>query len=83
MKLSDVLKQSALITKNSGVTVVRDSAHSTVLIENDEGCSLLLQGQEADEFNDECERVYNEVQTLGMDIVELALAEPYLILLDE
>jgi len=83
MKLEQILTNSAQLTINSGATVVCEHAYSTVTIEDKQGRMVFLQGHEADEFNDECGRVYNEVQTLGMDIVELALAEPYLILLGE
>ncbi|MGZ8887997.1 MAG: hypothetical protein ACXW1D_00395 [Halobacteriota archaeon] len=82
MNLADVLTQSAQFVINSNVTVERECSYSTVSFYHNNDIFAFLQGHEADEFNDECERVYNEVQTLGMGVVELALAEPYLIMLE-
>lgn len=82
MTLFEILTQSANITRNSGVTVKRSNALSTVSFYQDGKSFAFLQGDEADQFNAECERTWEEVQFLGMDVVELAMAEPYLILLE-
>lgn len=82
MELSQVLIQSAETTRNSGVTVTRNTSQSWVSFDRDHFNVAFLQGHEADAFNDDCEQVYNDVQTLDMDIVELALAEPYLMLIE-
>lgn len=77
MKLSDVITQTATLTSNSGVSVERSVSGSYVsFIHNGESFAY-LQGDEADAFNDECTEVYNKVQILGMDVVELSLAWPY------
>ena len=82
MKLIDILNASADFVRNSNVTVLRNRSQSWVDFRHGADTFAFLQGDEADQFNDECERVWNEVGELGMDVVELALTEPYLDLME-
>jgi hypothetical protein len=81
MRLIDDITCSADFVRHQGVTVDRNRAQSWVSFDHGGKSFAFLQGQEADEFNDECERVWNEVGELGMNVVELAAARPYLVLL--
>lgn len=58
-----------------GDTVIEcDTAFSTVAI----GSDIFLQGQEADEFNDAAERLWNETGDTTIDECRAHLARPYL-----
>lgn len=63
--------------KSSGVTVDTDSAYSTVSIDAPGEESIFMQGDDADSFISECEKLWKRYPSLPMDICELALAEPY------
>lgn len=87
MKLSTILEQNAQFVSKSNVSVERSVFYSQVLMwHNDaEGNTEVfcdLHGDEADQFNDLCNDTYNKVQTLGMDVVELAMCYEYLTLLE-
>lgn len=61
----------------AGITVDCDSAYSTVSIDAPGEDSIFMQGDGADSFIGECEKLWTRYPSLPMDIAELALAEPY------
>lgn len=77
ISLVQILLDDAAYVQRSDVTVERNVTGSTVAFDHGGETFCFLQGDEADVFNDECERTYNHVQTMGMDIVEMALARVY------
>ena len=60
MTLADIIQRTA--ARMSGVTVTRDPRFSTVCISDDAGAheDILLQGEDADAFNDECETLWEK-----------------------
>lgn len=77
MTLSQVILANAAYVERSGVTIECDTAYSTVSIKSADG-EAFLQGQEADEFNNEVERLYNEAGDVSMDDVRAHKAYDYL-----
>lgn len=64
--------------RDAGITVETDSSYSTVRIDAPGEDSIFLQG---DAFIAECRKLWNRYPSLPMDVCELALAEPYSVLL--
>lgn len=80
MTLSEILKQHAAFTRNSGFRVETNSAYSWVSInriESDES-AIFLQGDEGSDFIDEVERLWLETGDLSPSTIALALAMPYI-----
>lgn len=83
MELIEIVRRNVQEVKASGVTVTANSSQSWVAIDNADNVGILLQGQEADEFNDEVERLWNELGEVTIDEVRAHLAHPYLTILGE
>lgn len=79
MKLETIIKETAARMEASGVSVETDSAYSTVCISDDSGMNedIFMQGEEADDFINEVNEVYEKVQTLGRGVIELYVAHEY------
>ena len=71
MTLTEIIRADALYLTN--VRVECDSRYSTVEIGDD----IFLQGQEADEFNDKVERLWNLTGDTTKDECAKHLAKPY------
>jgi hypothetical protein len=70
--LSEIIRSDAAYV---GDTVIEcNSRFSTVSI----GSDIFLQGQEADEFNDAAERLWNETGDTTIDECRAHLAKPYI-----
>lgn len=70
--LSEIIRSDAAYV---GDTVIEcNNALSTVAI----GSDIFLQGQEADEFNDAAERLWNETGDTTMEDCRAHLAKPYI-----
>jgi hypothetical protein len=76
MTLSQIILANAAYVGRSNVTVTCNSSQSTVSIQSADG-EAFLQGQEADEFNDEVERLYNEAGDVTMDDCRAHVAYDY------
>ena len=75
-KATKYIYQQAQFTRNSNVTVDCDSGYSTVAIDGiDDG--VFMQGDEADTFNAEVEKLCKRYPSLDTETAELALAWPY------
>lgn len=72
MTLTEVIRATA--ARTAAVTVTVNKAQSWVSI----GADVFMQGDEADAFLDEAERIWNEAGDVGIDEVYACLAEPYL-----
>lgn len=83
MTLIEILTANAQFVSNSNVQIYRSPSQSYVDMCYNQQTFCYLQGQEADEFNDECERLWDEVGELGMNVVELAMCYDYLHLIGE
>ncbi len=68
---------------NSAVIVETDTAHSTVSIKDASGAEIFLQGDEADTFNDEVARLYNDAGDITESDAARLTAYPYVDLLTE
>lgn len=82
MKLAEILKQQANFTRNSNYIVKVNRSFSWIAIDcQDEGAedheSMFLQGDEAQDWIDETDRVYDDVGTLDYDTVAYAMAAQY------
>ena len=82
MELADILEQQADFTRKSNYTVEASRIFSWVAIDcQDEGAedheSVFLQGEEAENFMDETDRLYDEVGTLNYETVAYATAAQY------
>lgn len=75
-----VIWQIADSAHAAGITVDCDSAYSTVSIECPGTDGAFMQGDGADAFIAECEKLWRRYPSLPMDVCELATAEPYSIL---
>ena len=75
MRIDYILKAAA--KRMVGVNVDCDSTYSTVCISTKGQDDIFMQGEEADNFIDECDAMSNRCKCLDFDIIELALAEPY------
>jgi hypothetical protein len=62
---------------DAGITADTDSAYSTVSIDAPGEESIFMQGDDADAFIAECEKLWHRYPSLPMDVCELATAEPY------
>lgn len=62
---------------DAGITVDTDSGYSTVSIDAPGEESIFMQGDEADSFIEDCRKLWTRYPSLPMDVVELAMAEPY------
>lgn len=72
-----VFWQAAQRMRDAGITVDTDSAYSAVSIDAPGQESILMQGDEADSFIEECRKLWTRYPSLPMDVAELATAEPY------
>lgn len=72
--LIEIIRADAAWVERSGVTIECDSAYSTVAIGDD----IFMQGDEADAFNDEAERLWNETQETTMEECRAHLARQYI-----
>lgn len=77
MTLTEIIEADAKYMQN--VTVHVDYLYSTVCIvdDRDEHEDIFLYGKEAEEFMEQCSKVYEEAQDALMYEVELHLAKPY------
>lgn len=75
--LAELIQASA--HRMTDVTVTVDSAMETVCIQDDDGVQddIFMQGDDAAQFIDQRDALYEQVQTLGKDVIELHLAGPY------
>lgn len=69
--------QAAQRMRDAGISVDTDSGYSTVSIDAPGQESIFMQGDEADSFIVECEKLWKRYPSLPMDVCEMALAEPY------
>lgn len=76
-KATRIIWQIANSARAAGITVDCDSAYSTVAIDAPGEETIFMQGDEADQFINECEKLCKRFPSLPMDIAELATAEPY------
>lgn len=85
MNLIDILKQQAEFTRNSGVEVKVDSAIGTVSIFEtaNPDCCVFLQGSVGDQWIENTKALWETVQNLDMETVELSQAYEYLDILWE
>jgi len=72
-----VIWQIADSAHAAGITVDCDSAYSTVSIDAPGEESLFMQGDDADAFIAECEKLWRRYPSLPMYVAELTIAEPY------
>ena len=79
-KRTRIFWDAAQRMRDAGITVDCDSAYSTVSIDAPGEDSIFMQGDDADAFIAECEKLWNRYPSLSMDVCELALAEPYTVL---
>lgn len=70
--LSEIIKIDAAYARDTVIEC--NSAYSTVAI----GSDIFLQGQEADEFNDEAERLWNLTGDTTIEECRAHLAKPYI-----
>ena len=63
--------------RDAGITIDMNSAYSWVSIDAPGEESIFMQGEEADNFVDECENLSRRYRSVSRDVIELALAEPY------
>lgn len=82
MELTEILNQQADYTRNSNYTVEASRIFSWVAIDcQDKGAedheSVFLQGEEAEMFMDEADRLYDEVGTVDYETVAYATAAQY------
>lgn len=77
MELKDIIEQSA--ARMAGVTVDYSQTMDTVCIKDDSGRQddIFMQGDDAVQFLNEMNELYEEVQTLDKDTIALHLANPY------
>lgn len=75
--LAELIQASA--NRLAAVTVTVNSAMGTVTIRSDPGLhdDIFFDGVDAAVFIDERDALYEQVQTLGKDVIELHLAEQY------
>ena len=78
MNLKDILKQQAEYTRNSDVTVEIVRAMPLVTIHADEESELLMEGEQADKFIEQCDAYALEFPDMKGDEIELAVAYGYL-----
>ncbi len=77
-KLTDIIRQTAQLSANSGGTVDLSPHLSTVAISWGDGCECFMQGQEADEFNDRVRALWEESGDTTMEDCALCEAWPYI-----
>jgi len=65
MTLTEIYEENAAYVRRSGFTVKVDTLHSTVAIEDADGEGFFLQGDEAGDYINEFEAVWNEAGDLG------------------
>lgn len=75
MRIDQILKQTAV--RMDGVTVDCDSRFPTVCISSPGHDEIFMQGDEAQQFIDEVEKLGQRCKSLNTGIIELALAAPY------
>ena len=75
MRIDYILKAAA--KRMNGVSVDCDSSFSTVAITSPGFDEIFLQGDDADNFIDQCRAMSERCQCLNFDVIELAMAEPY------
>jgi hypothetical protein len=76
-KATRYIREAAKRCIDSGVTVDCDSAYSTVAIDADGQEGIFMQGDEADQFIAEVEKMCKRYPSLDFDTAAAALAEPY------
>lgn len=76
--LTTVILEDSEWVERLNFTIKCDSARSTVSIDSSIGDHIFMQGQEADEFNDAAEKLWNETQNTTMDECRAHLARPYI-----
>lgn len=77
MKLKTIIEQSA--ARMAGVTVEYSQTMDTVCI-SDDSCEeedIFMQGDDAVQFINEMNNLYEKIQTLDKDTIALHLALPY------
>ena len=77
MTLIEIIKADAKWATDSNIDVEVDRSLGTVCITCPDHDDIFMQGDDALLFIAACEEAYEEVQDLGMDVIELALATPY------
>ena len=77
-KLTDIIKQQAQFAADSGVKVILHNSYNAVEIKVDESEGVLLQGDEANQFNDDLEALILLNVDIEFDTLRLYLAYPYL-----
>lgn len=75
MTLSQIIEASAQRMQDVTVHMVTNRGTVTISAPNKE--DIFLQGDDADIFLSEVERLWNETQTLTRTTIALHLAEPY------
>lgn len=76
--LRDIYRQQIDYCRNSGIEVTTDSPYSTVAIAIPDTDGVFMQGDEADAFIAEVERLWeDESLDLTMEEAELIAAYPY------
>jgi hypothetical protein len=77
MTLTEIILASA--ARMSDVTVETNSSMETVCISDDTGAqeAIFMQGDEASEFIDQCKALYEDAGDVGMDTIELHVAEAF------
>ncbi len=76
-KRTRIFWDAAQRMRDAGITVDTDSGYSTVSIDAPGQESIFMQGEDADAFIAECEKLWRRYPSLPMDVAELATAEPY------
>ena len=69
--------QAAQRMLDAGITVDTDPSYSTVSIDAPGEESIVVQGDDADSFIEECRELCARYPSLPMDVAELVTAEPY------
>ena len=77
-KLTDIIRQTAQLSTNSGGSVDMRPHLSTVAISWGDGCECFMQGQEADEFNDRVRALWEKSGDTTMEDCALCEAWPYI-----
>lgn len=78
MRIDYILKQDAKYVVNSGASVMVISSFPTVCISAKGQDDIFMQGDDAKQFISEVETISNRCKRLNFDIIELALAKPYI-----
>ena len=78
--LTSIIQENAAYSSNSGVCVEVNTSMQWVSITDMTGSNgaIFMQGDEAGEFIDEIDSLYDQLQTIDKDTIALALARDYI-----